>query len=150
MENWKQYEDYQISDLGNVKGKNGIILKPYLHVNGYLSYCHRTEWPARRTVAIHRIVAILFISNPENKREVNHKNGIKTDNRVENLEWATSSENQLHSYRNGLQVTKLNPISAGIIREAYSTGRFTHKEIANYFKVDTSVICDTINRKIWV
>lgn len=105
---WKDipgYEGlYQVSNLGNVKSFfTGKLLKKLPHSTGYLAvvlYKDRTS--KRRTV--HRLVAMAFLPNPESKLTVNHKNGNKHDNSVDNLEWATHKENQRHAVKTGLKV----------------------------------------------
>lgn len=76
------------------------------NTNGYIR-C--TIWNNNKSITVsqHRLLAEIFIPNPLNKLQVNHINGVKYDNRLENLEWVTQSENGLHSFANGLQkVTK--------------------------------------------
>lgn len=77
---------------GKKKLKKFLTSKGYFHVILY-------EKKKRFCRQVHRLVAETFIPNPEHKPEVNHINGIRNDNRVENLEWATRSENELHKYR---------------------------------------------------
>lgn len=98
----KDFPDYEISDSGIVFSyKNKKYMKTIrlnLQKNGYFTVCLWKNGAFSRKL-VHRLVAEAFIKNTENKDFVNHKNGIKIDNRVENLEWVTKSENELHRHR---------------------------------------------------
>lgn len=108
MEKWRDipgYEGfYQVSDLGNVRSIrfNKIRNMKSWDSHGYraVELCMNNN---RYTVGIHRLVALTFIPNPENKPEVNHKDRNKSNNNVENLEWVTQSENVAHAYRHGVE-----------------------------------------------
>ncbi len=115
MEIWKDisgYEGYyQISNKGNVRSldrfdgvhdRQGTIIKPHMKHNGYLQVGLRKH-NTRKWISIHRLVAIHFIENPDNKPQVNHIDGNKQNNNVENLEWVTAKENQNHATRIGLR-----------------------------------------------
>ena len=113
QEIWKPIKGYvglyEVSNLGNVRNAKGRMLNPFPIHQGYLvvDLCH--DWKKTHN-RLNRIVAEAFIPNPENKTEVNHKNGNKTDNRAENLEWTSKSENMIHAYKTGLQKKGMYPI----------------------------------------
>ena len=91
----KGYPGYQISNLGRVWSckQRGRYMKPSPNNRGYLQINLIAANGKRKKELIHRLVALHFIDNPDNKPEVNHINHIRDDNRVENLEWVTKSEN---------------------------------------------------------
>lgn len=104
-ETWKDikgYEGlYQISNLGDVKRiSSGKILKPYSH-NGYIRVALSKDNTPKH-MDIHRLIAQAFIPNPENKPEINHKDGNKENNSIQNLEWCTRKENMSHAKKMGL------------------------------------------------
>ena len=116
---WKdvqEFENYQISSFGRVKGKYGI-LKPQFDRN----YYHVTLFKngKRKIKFVHRLVAEAFIPNPNNLPQVNHIDGVKTNNNLSNLEWISCKGNALHAFRLGLR----NPHDGG-----------TSKKIDVYYK----------------
>jgi len=157
MEVWKDikgYEGfYQVSNLGQVKrlktkvkGKlNSIrtlperINKPRMQ-NGYLSVALQNM--NRINIKLHRLVALHFIPNPENKPEINHIDGNKKNNRVDNLEWCTRKENMIHASKNGL-VSKIKGEQSKnskltrkqVIDIKYNTEFLNNKQIALIYGV---------------
>ena len=91
---------YEVCSAGFVyRKKTGLRLKGLLNVGRYQASLYKEGESKTYKRLVHRLVAAAFIENPRGAPEVNHKNGCATDNRVENLEWVTASENILHSYR---------------------------------------------------
>ena len=168
---WKDvvgYEGmYQVSDRGRArrisKGPGtypGRLLKPYTDAYGYLRVDLRCNGK-RKNATVHRLVAEAFLGPaPSPKHEVNHKNGDRVDNRVENLEWVTRSENLTHAFRvlgsrHGISQgeahgqAKLTRRDVVEIRRLWATGDYTQAELGEMFGVTQSTIHLIVTRKHW-
>lgn len=172
---WKDIEGYkgfyQISNLGKVRSMNRIIVRSDgLKMNfkgkslseatdsiGY-SFVVLSSNLTSKSFMVHRLVASSFVDNPDSLPEVNHKNGIKTDNRVENLEWTTHSQNVKHAYETGLLISKkgidhhlskLNDNQVIKIRALYKSGEYSQRELAKRFGVTQTLISQIVIGKIW-
>ena len=164
MEEWKDVDgydgEYEISNLGRVRSNKGLHSRILKQRTMYLGYkCSLLSKEGRRkSFLTHRLVAIHFIGDFKNERkEVNHKDGDKTNNTLENLEWVTHAENMKHSKENGLakggvgernnkaKLTEMQVLAIDTLLKSDFTPQF----IAPNFGVLPTNIYDIKNGKIW-
>lgn len=182
-EQWKAVEGfsgkYEVSSLGNLRSVDRTVVQKSPTGNGvsvrYLKGCqlklkktkqgyYEISFCAKKskkvTKRVHQLVATAFISNPYNKPHINHINGIKTDNRVENLEWVTPKENVQHAIKNNLigylfgedhQNTHLTKEDVEFIRNNY---KYRSKEwntttLSKKFGISLQTVLNIVNKKVW-
>ena len=170
-EKWRQavgFSDrYYVSNKGRIfttsahnKKDNPTIMRPARSFNKRTnSFEYYKTVMDGRTVVVHRVVAQTWIPNPASKPFINHKNGDKVDNRVENLEWCSASENTLHAYRTGLEKKQLgekhhathltNEQVKQFKWEWANERKMTRKEYAKELGVSEATIKDIIRGRSW-
>lgn len=141
MEIWKKIDGfdgkYWVSNLARVKKVTGDMEKIYAistKTRGYTTI--RLD---KKIYSLHRIVAKTFVDNPENKSEVNHKDGNKKNNNADNLEWVSHYENLRHAFDNGL-LFRLPDEKRDEVRELYKTGNYSYRKLAAMFSVSLATI----------
>jgi NUMOD4 motif/HNH endonuclease len=155
-EEWRTIDthpEYLVSSRGRVK-RDDHILRPGRDTQGYLqvSLC-RLGVP--KQIRVHRLVAEAFIPNPHNKPQVNHRNPPKQNNCVDNLEWATNSENEAHAIVNGLINTKgtrngMSVLSPEKVKEIRSkAGKITQRALAKQYGVVQQTISRVVRHELW-
>lgn len=155
--NVRSVERYVNAKLGSKKLLAGLVLKKCIDKYGYDRVCLSVK-QKRKYCQVHRLVMLAFAGEIVGKKEVNHKNGIKTDNRLENLEWVTTSENQKHAFRTGLskpvnekKVAKICKITGQVLSVYKSTTEAARKTGTLQSKI--SLVCNnkrkSTNGYIW-
>lgn len=146
-EQWKKlFGNYEISNWGNLRNiRTGNSLKKEIDKNGYeritLWYNHKNK-----TFLVHRLVAEIFILNPNNYSCINHKDNNRQNNNVNNLEWCDYTYNNNYCYnQNRNPHKKLSDQDVSYIRENYE--KIGCSNLANYFGVSAGLICDIAHYK---
>jgi len=148
---------YKVSGDGKVYGKNDIELKQRLNMDGYPTVTLGDKNIKRTTMSVHRIVALNYVENPFNKKEVNHIDGNKQNNHHTNLEWATRKEQVNHAFRiglkkglkgseNGRAVLSENQVLE--IRKLHSEGVSRYR-IAKNYNIGWTTVNHIIKRNTW-
>ena len=142
--NIEEYPDYMVSNMGRIKRlstgyyrRTEKILKPQLQNNGYL-HIKLSQKDKTKCILVHRLVAQVFIPNPNNLPQVNHINEDKTDNRVENLEWCTQKYNI--NYGNGISKRVKTNKENGTYKKIGKINSKIHSKSILQFSKDNSFI----------
>jgi hypothetical protein len=140
----KGFDFYEVNKLGVVRSLNRIciqkngkkypvkekILVPQTDSHGYIVFCLKKNKISKK-VYLHRILAECFIENNENKKCVNHKDGVKYNNSLDNLEWCTYKENNNHAFSTGLNITIGQRLLGKKGKDCHNTGKRNKKLSAN-------------------
>ena len=153
---------YKASNDGRIFScLSNIFLSKSVHKNtGYELVNLTLKNKSQKVYYVHRLVALAFLGEPKKKKQVNHKNGVKTDNRINNLEYVTHAQNQKHSWRvlnrkpsinygESAGSSKLTESDVLEMRSLYSTGRYTYKYIGKLFGISGGHASKIINKKAW-
>lgn len=158
MKTIPDHPKYQVSEDGYVYNTvTNRRLRLEETNRGYFRVTLSTNGKTQR-ISIHRLVATIYLPNPENKDFVNHKDGNKSNNSVSNLEWATQSENQKHAYVAGLQkrtpgwespLADLTREQVEDIRKCYVPRKITQQQLADKHGVSRETVKDALRGKTY-